>query len=148
VNTLIGHVTLQGVPQPSVRNVEAITLTLCVGGSPRVYPSTLDRQGFFTVTAALPSGNYGWKAKTYKGLSNSGTLTFSGGTLNLEMGTLKGGDANNSNVIDILDFNLLRPAFGTSNNPFTDFDESGMTNSADFNIQRGNFGLLGTGTCP
>jgi hypothetical protein len=147
-NILIGHVTLQGVPQPSLRNVEAITLTLCVAGSPQVYLANLDQQGFFTVTTTLPNGNYGWKTKPYKSLSNSGVLAFAGGTLNLEMGTLKGGDANNSNNVNSVDFNLLKNAFGTSNNLFTDFNNDGTTNATDFNTQKGNFGLVGTGTCP
>jgi hypothetical protein len=147
-NFLVGHVTIQGISQPNVRNVEAITLTLCVSGSPVNYTSTLDASGFFTVTTGQPNGTYGWKVKPYKSLSNSGTLTLAGGTLHQEMGTLKGGDANNNNLDNTADFNLLKAAFGTSNNLNTDFNNDNITNTSDFNILKSNFGQSGTGTCP
>jgi len=130
--------------------MQAITLTLCIGGSPQNFVSSTDSQGFFTVTLGILSGSYNWQAKSYKNLSNAGSLTLNPGTTSQEFGTLRGGDANNNNVVNTVDFNLLKANFNIPNfNPFTDFNNDGVVNTVDFNTLKGNFNLpAGVLTCP
>jgi hypothetical protein len=99
---------------------------------------------------SIPAGSYNWQVKTYTSLSNAGTLTLTGGTTNQEMGTLRGGDANNNNVVNTTDFNLLKANFNIPNsNPFADFNRDGVVNTTDFNIIKSNFNLpAGLLTCP
>ena len=113
------------------------------------FVTSTDSTAHFTVTLALPTGNYNYKVKDYKNLSNGGTLTLNPGTTNVEMGTLRAGDANNNDVVNTTDFTLLKNAFGTSSNLNTDFNNDGITNTTDFTLLKGNFGLVGQGiTCP
>lgn len=146
---LVGHVTYQGIAQPGTRNQQAITLTICVGGATQNYVQSTDSQGFFTATLGLGAGNYNYKVKSYKSLANAGTLALAGGTTNQEFGTLRAGDTDNNNTVNTTDFNRVKGAFGTSSNPFTDFNNDGITNTSDFNVLKGNFGLSGQNiTCP
>jgi N-acetylneuraminic acid mutarotase len=149
-NILVGHLTVQSVAQPNVRNTLVTpTLTLCVGGVPQSQVLTLDQSAFFTITTGLPNGSYNYSIKWVRGLANAGSLSLSGGTSTHEFGTLRGGDSNNSNIVNSIDFNQLRTAFGTANNLATDFNLDNITNSLDFNILRGNFGVAGgTLACP
>jgi hypothetical protein len=147
--TLIGHVTYQGIAQPGTRNVQAITLTLCIGGTPQNFVQDTDSQGFFTVTLGTAAGTYNYGVKSYKYLGNAGSVGLSSGTNNVEFGTLRAGDTDNNNLINTTDFTRLRNAFGTSSNPFTDFNNDGITNTTDFSLQRNNFGTGGQNvTCP
>ena len=136
-NILVGHVTYQGIAQPYTRNLQAITLTLCVGGVQQNYVTSTDTTGHFTVTLTLPTGNYNYKVKSFKNLSNGGTLTLNAGTTNMEFGTLRAGDANNNDIVNTTDFTLLKNAFGTSNNLNTDFNNDGITNTTDFTLSKG-----------
>lgn len=146
---LIGHVTYQGIAQPSVRNVQAITLTLCLGGTPQDFVQNTDSQGFFTVTLVTGPGNYNYLVKSYKNLGNAGTVGLANGTSNVEFGTLGAGDTDNNNLVNTVDFNRLKTAFGTASNPSTDFNNDGITNTTDFGLQRNNFGTAGQDlTCP
>jgi hypothetical protein len=149
-NVLMGHLTIQGISQPSVRNNGVtLTLILCVGGVPQSQIGTLDETGTFTITTGLPNGSYTYSIKWARGLANAGTLSLSGGASSHEFGTLRGGDANNNNIINSIDFSLLRNAFGTGNNPAADFNLDMVTNSLDFNILRSTFGVTGGSlACP
>jgi hypothetical protein len=56
------------------------------------------------------------------------------------------GDVNNDKVVNIVDFSLLRAAFGTGlgeagYNPGADFNGDRRIDVRDFSIMRGNFGL-------
>jgi len=151
-NTLIGHVTYQGIGQttPTARNSYPITLTLCIGGTPQNFLATTDNQAFFTVTLPIPAGSYNWQIKSYTSISNAGNFTLNAGTTNQDFGTLRGGDANNNNVVNTTDFNLLKANFNIPNfNPFTDFNRDGVVNTLDFNTLKGNFNIpAGVLTCP
>jgi hypothetical protein len=146
---IIGHVTYQGIAQPNTRNIQAITLTLCIGGSATNFVQNTDAQGFFTVTLATGPGSYNYRVKPYKNLAKAGTLVLAGGNNNAEFGTLNAGDTDNSNLVNTTDFTRLRAAFGTASNPFTDFNNDGITNTTDFTLLRNNFGTAGQSlTCP
>src|SRR5205085_4696379 len=115
---LMGHVTWDGRdPQPDPSQILPITLTLrSKDGGPYIdYPSQdTDASGFFTVpVAGLANGEYLWRAKGPKFLANSGTLTLTGAPLiQVEMGLMRTGDANNDNFVNVADFNILKIGFG------------------------------------
>src|SRR5262245_54920945 len=115
-STLVGHVTWQGRPaQPNILQQLPITITLKSSTTEINYASQVtDASGFFTVTVGnLPSGNYGWRVKGPKYLANSGSVLFNGASvMQSEMGLMKAGDANNDNIVSIVDFNILKGTFG------------------------------------
>jgi hypothetical protein len=113
---LVGHVTWQGLPaQPSPLQQQPISLTLLSGSTVLAdYPIRLtDPSGFFTVTTTLPNGTYTWRAKGALFLGKSSSLTLVGGpTIQVEMGTMQAGDLSADNVVDVLDFNIIKGNFG------------------------------------
>ena len=111
-------------------------------GSPTNYVVSTDASGFFTLTTGLSGGSYNWRLKGPKNLANAGTLTLAGGTNNVEFGVQRAGDANNNNVVNSPDFNIVKSAFG-GNDPRADFNNDGVVNALDFNILKGNFGQSG-----
>jgi hypothetical protein len=154
---LVGHVTWQGVPQNNTRSVLPITLTLKLGPASEVnYPQqNTDAAGFFTVNVgSLVPGLYDWRVQSPDGvnggnlgpafLANCGTLLLAGAPqTNAEMGLMKGGDADNNNVINTTDFNILKLDFGQSGLKRSDFDNNQVVNTSDFSIQRNNYGQAG-----
>ncbi len=164
VSVLVGHVTWQGRPtQPNALQALPITLTLKSGAGETNYAGlTTDASGFFTVpVGTLPNGGYNWRVKGPDGtiktlatdpcgfLANSGTLTLSGTqTTQQEMGLMRAGDANNDNVVNISDDNILKNSFGrTVGQPGydnrADFNGDQTVNALDFNLMRNNFGQAG-----
>ncbi len=147
VTLLVGHVTWQGIGQPNAHNVGiTATLSLCVGGTGQGYGVATDASGYFTVSLGLPSGTYNWWLKSQTSLSNSGSLALpaGGGTTNVEIGLMKAGDANNTNVVNIADFNILKNTFALSSGQSgfdarADFNRDDVVNITDFNLLKGNF---------
>jgi len=145
-----GHVTLQGRPaQPDPLQSVPITLTLRpTGGGPDYnYTTNTNSSGFFTVTVSAP-GTYNWRVKNPQTLADAGTVTLLNRTTTQEMGLLAEGDANNDNVVDAQDFNILRNTFGlTTGDPGydsrADFNGDNLVNVSDFNLMSGNFGSGG-----
>src|SRR5205823_15070810 len=137
--------------QPNALQQLPITLTLKSGGSEVNYATlNTDASGFFTVSVAgLANGAYSWRVKGPKYLANGGTVTLTGAArVNVEMGLMKAGDANNDNVINSSDFSILRGTFGrTLGDPGydgrADFNGDNVVNSSDFNQLRSNFGQGG-----
>jgi hypothetical protein len=150
---LVGHVTWQarGGAQPSVYQMRPITLTLQMGATLANYPNQMtDATGHFTVTVSmLPSGVYtGWvKGPQY--LANVGTLTLAGAPVTpAEFGLLRVGDANGDNLVDIMDFTILRAAFGqgcgdAGYDPRAEFTDDCLVDVVDFTWLRSNFGQFG-----
>jgi hypothetical protein len=152
---IVGHVTWQGISQPNSRNNGiTATLSLCVGGASQSYSASTDASGYFTVTTGLSDGSYNWRFKGYLNLANSGVLAITGGAAAVEMGTLRAGDCNNSDNVTVLDFNVVKNAFGRAAGDVgyddrADFNRDQLVNSQDFNFQKGNFGQFGAVlTCP
>jgi hypothetical protein len=151
---LIGHVDWQGRPaQPDALQQSPVTLTLKSGSVEVDYPVNMtDASGFFTVNVgSLVSDVYEWRIKNSKYLANSGALTLTGVmNINVEMGLMRAGDANNDNTVDVLDFNILKGTFGLSlGNPAydssADFNGDNVVDVLDFNLIKGNFGQSGPG---
>src|SRR5438874_11558541 len=106
--------------------------------------------GFFTVTVGSQSGSYSWRVKSAQPnptpaannpgwLASSGSLTLAGGggTTQAEMGLQRAGDADNSNIVDAVDFIVLRNTFGKSSGQVgydgrADFSGDGMVSVYDF----------------
>lgn len=115
---------------------------------------TTDGSGVFTHTVGLPNGSYNWYFKAPRSLANSGTLVLAGGTLQTELGLMRAGDADNNNVANTSDFNILRGTFGKAlGDPGydgrADFTADQVVNAGDFNLLRGNFGVAGAAAnCP
>jgi hypothetical protein len=152
---LVGHVTWQGRTQPGVASAIAITLTLRsqAGGPASEYTGlTTDASGFFTVpVAGLPADDYFWRVKDPKYLATAGSVTLSGApTTNVEMGIQHAGDCSNNNVVDAIDFAILKPSFGKlygdpGYDDRADLNGDLVVNSTDFSLLKGNFGLGGAG---
>src|SRR5699024_2726474 len=126
-------------------------LTLCVSGAPQIFVAPTDSSGFFTITVGLPpAGLYNWQFKGARNLSTAGNLTLATGATNFDFGLQRTGDANNNNIVNTPDFNLLRSQFGASGpGRGADFNNDGAVNTTDFNLLRGNFGQSGAAlTCP
>jgi len=149
---LVGHVTWQGRPaQPDPLQQLPVTLTLKSGSTEVNYPSqNTDAGGNFTVTVSgLAPGPYNWRVKGPKYLANAGAVALPGsGTTSAEMGLMRAGDANNDNVVNISDFNILKSAVGqVCGNPSyddrADFNGDCVVNVTDFNLLRNNFGQSG-----
>ena len=149
---LVGHVTWQGRPaQPNALNQLPITLVLRRGADPpTAFGLVSDASGFFTApVTTLPTGVYTWWAKGPPWLATGGTVTLSGApVIQQEMGQQRAGDVDNSNLIDITDFTLLRATFGLvcASPGFdgrADWTGDCLVDIADFTLHRGNFGQAG-----
>ncbi len=154
--TLVGHVYWEARPtQPNQLQQLHITLTLKLGTSEWDYPTQLtDQYGFFTVTLGnLAPGMYNWRVDdTTSGqhspnyLANAGVVALGGGSVvNVEMGLMRAGDANNDNLINSIDFNILKGSFGfacgqPAYDNRADFTGDCAVSVADFNPLRSNFG--------
>lgn len=148
---LVGHVTWQGrAAQPNVFQQLPITLTLKLGTAEMDYPvTTTDASGYFTVSVAGLNDAYSWRVKGPKYLANAGTVTLAGTTTTqAEMGLMKAGDANNDNLVTVLDFNILKGTFGRGlgdpgYDDRADFTGDQIVNVSDFNLLKSNFGTGG-----
>jgi len=69
-------------------------------------------------------------------------VTLVAGTNAVELGTLREGDANNNDFVNITDFSILASAFMTSNAQ-ADFNQDGIVNIGDFVLLRENYFVLG-----
>jgi photosystem II stability/assembly factor-like uncharacterized protein len=149
---LIGHVTWQGHPaQPNPLQQLPVTLTLKLGTSEYNYSGTTNGNGTFAMpVGSVPGGTYNWRAKGPQFLANSGTVTLSGApTTNVEMGFMRTADANNDNVVNAVDFNILKLTFGKSIGVLgyderADFTGDQAVNVTDFNLLKVNFGQGGS----
>ncbi len=149
---LLGHVIWQGLQaQPSSLQQQPITLTLKLGENEVNYPPMVtDSSGFFTVpVGSLAPGTYSWRAKGPKYLANAGTVALGGAPqTSMEMGLMRAGDANNDNLITIIDLNIMKLTFGLgagdpSYDDRADFSGDQQVTGQDFNLLKINFGQGG-----
>ena len=150
-SVLVGHVTWQGRPaQPNALNQLPITLTLKSALTEVNYAAqTTDASGFFTVSVnGMLPGQYQWRVKDPKYLANSGTTIITIGTNRQEMGLMRAGDASNDNIVNVVDFNIMKSTFGRSVGQ-PDYDDRAdwtgdqVVNVQDFNWLKLNFGTSG-----
>jgi len=150
--TLAGSVSLQGrPPAPDPSWSIPLSFTVHMPGDPAPLfsftPST-DSSGDFSVTG-LPAGSYDLKVKNAHTLRNRySEISLVPGPQSVHLGTLFEGDGNGDNIVNILDFSLLRTFFGLpEGNPSpdenVDFNGDGRVNISDFSLMRTNFGMAG-----
>ncbi len=88
----------------------------------------------------LTAGTYQVKIKHPKYLAAVETITLTPGSNTLNFGELGGGDANNSNIVNLTDFSILATAYGTMSG------DQGYDDRADFNgnteVGLGDFSVL------
>jgi hypothetical protein len=150
-NQLVGHVTWQGRPaQPHNFQELPITLTLKLGANEINYPvQSTDASGYFTVSVTGLNGVFDWRVKGPKYLANSGSVALTGTSITqANLGLMRAGDANNDNLVNVLDFNILKATFGKSSTDAgyddrADFTGERVINIQDYNLIKLNFGTGG-----
>jgi hypothetical protein len=149
--TLAGNVTLQGRPAaPSPRWVTSLTVKLTAPGSGALrytFSPTTDSSGYFTLTGIEP-GTYDVWVKSSHTLQNKASLTLTTGNNSLALGTLREGDANDDNVISVLDFSVLASTFNrcqgsTGYDSRADFNQDGCATLLDFSRLAANYDQIG-----
>jgi hypothetical protein len=137
--TLQGTVTLQGRPDPPAA-AWVVALTVKIGDTN--YAATTDSSGQFTISGLAP-GTYDICVKNSHTLSARTTgVVLVAGTNVVNLGTLREGDANNNDFININDFSILASVFLTSD-PQADFNQDGVVNLGDFVLLRDNYFVQG-----
>jgi len=112
------------------------------------FTPTTDASGTFTVCGIAPA-NYDLCAKNAHTLSSKeSNADIALGSNSIALGTLREGDVNDDDCVDITDFSLLGVSFAKCEgdegfNPGADFNEDGCVNISDFSLLRMNFGECG-----
>jgi RHS repeat-associated protein len=125
------------------------TLRLASGGPAFDYVAFTDDRGYFTVDAPMPPGEYLWYIGSAQTLGNAGRATLVNGFNVVELGTLRTGDLNTDNCVNLLDFAGLRATFGKSvrdlgYDPRADFSGDHVADTIDFSLLRTNYGQCGS----
>ena len=135
-----GSVALQGRPSPP--SIQwSIPLTVTVASTS--FAVTTDQSGNFTISGLMP-GIYNIKVKNGHTLANiRRNVTIVSGNNSVHLGTLLEGDADNNNIVNIVDFSILRSGFSPGFDPRADFNDDGVVNITDFSLLRTNFYRVG-----
>lgn len=148
--TVTFHVGFQGRPSCHFSNV--VSVYLCLNGTNQssTVPSSC---GIFTKD--LANGTYYYSIYADKYLANGGSFTVPvSGTV--ELGTLRGGDANTNNIVNSSDYAIYNAAAG-SECGYEDYDSRADFNddcyvdeygTEDYDILQSNYGLSGATLCP
>ncbi len=132
-----------------------ITVKLFPSGNPTplVFTPMTDPQGAFVIEGIAP-GTYDVEVKQAEALSRkaTGAVFAADAVVTLSLGTLPTGDSDDNNLVDIVDFSLLRSTFGASATCGTagsppptcaDYDGSSLIDIVDFSLLRSSFGQAG-----
>jgi hypothetical protein len=152
LDLLYVQVPLEGRPAaPSKLLIGTVYYHLTLGHVIDLYDkSTTDENGIFTIdVTGLPKGDYGLWVKNPMFLANATQVRLPdavGETAVME--PLMAGDADNSNVVTAVDFNILKLTFGKSAgqpgyDARADFDGNSMIDIGDFQLLRNRFGAAG-----
>ncbi len=153
-----GHLTIQGRPAPpsatlqvplSVSFLQPGTSTVLFSATP-----TADTSGNFVVTG-LPPRIYDVQMKYALALSKlaRAVVVIGGDNPTVNFGQLAVGDVNNDDVVDLVDFSILRTTFGRCSGDAgydarADLNGDGCVDLIDFSLLRTNFGQVGPQTVP
>jgi hypothetical protein len=159
--TIAGLVTLQSVASGNMSEQTTFeirtpgTTTIAANGSndeDAVTPGTqvtTSATGAYTLND-IPPGTYDVTAKGKKWLRMKvvSVNVTAGNTTTVDFPNLKGGDANNTNSVNIQDLNILKSSYGKSQgNPGyderADFNKTNSVNIQDLNILKSNYGQSG-----
>ena len=151
-STLTGDVTLQGRPSPSGASwVTELDIGLYLPPDDSLlysYSATTNEYGRFTIPD-VPRGTYTIWVKGSHTLSNvKSNVSIGDGTNEVNFGTLLEGDANGDNAVTILDYSILRTAYGTVRgqpgyDERADFNQDGAITILDYSLLRTNYGRAG-----
>ncbi|MGB9553028.1 MAG: dockerin type I domain-containing protein, partial [bacterium] len=104
----------------------------------------------FTLSG-IPEGSYDIRLKEAQCVSvKLYGVNISSGSTTLNFGTLRLGDINNNDTINIYDFSILAGSYGKSQGQAgfvaqADLNHDNIVNIYDFSILAGNYGLSGPG---
>jgi hypothetical protein len=154
-----GTVTLQGntdhsalitfeVRQPGTTAISANGTNDEDSGTPGTQITT-GVDGSYTIIG-VAAGTYDVTAKGSKWLrqKQENVAVTPGGTTVADFLSLKGGDANNTNSVNVLDLNILKSSYGKSQgtpgyDDRADFNKTNSVNVLDLNILKSNYGKSG-----
>ncbi len=150
--TLVGLVSFQARPAPPHMDwTSPLSVTLQMangGGADATFSPPTDATGVFTITNIVP-GTYDIAVRDRNSLWNvRNGYALTAGINHVNMGTVVAGDANNDEIIDVLDFSILASTYATSFtdlgwDPRADFNNSGAIDILDFSLLASNFGRSG-----
>lgn len=148
-----GHVDLQGRPAPpDPRWAVPVHVTVHLPDDPiPAYQAHLDtdESGNFLMEYIQP-GTYDIAVRNWHTLwTRKNNVTLVPGINDVNMGTLKEGDATQDNVVDVTDFARLKASFFKSRGEsgydnVADFNEDGIVDVSDFALLRSNFWQAGS----
>lgn len=144
--TVTGNLTFQGRTGPLPRVVEVEFRNK--GETTPLYSWTIgvEADGAFTLPSFAGEYDLAFRAGAF--LRKVVAFDATAGNVSDLAITLRPGDVNRDNSVNIADFLLLRAAFGSAEgsanwNPLADLDGNGTVNVADFIRLRGSFGTSG-----
>ncbi len=146
-----GSVGLEGrpsAPDPKWQVPLRVSLTHAGQLTPFAqYTPTTDQSGGFRIEGVDP-GAYEIRVKNAKTLQIEKDVTLTSGVNTIAFGTLRAGDANDDNVVNLIDFSILRTTFGLAAGQAgydarADFNDNNQVNLLDFSLMRPNFSQLG-----
>lgn len=157
--TANGLVLRQGVPaNPNLGGGNLSCSSVTTSGAGNFGPVPTDSNGRFSLPSLI-TGTYNFRASYSGYLSSEKTgVVVSGTSLTIDIGstTLRGGDVNGDNAINILDIGTIVSKFGrtgvavrsaSSNcsgaDEATDINDDGAINISDLAIAAGNWGVTG-----
>lgn len=154
--TVEGHVTMQR-PNPAPHPSWSVPASFRLYAPGQATPSfaatvTTDQSGSWFVPVSVSAGSYDACVKNRHTLQNRVPVTMTLGNNVLNLGTLREGDANDDNVVALVDFSILVATFGKCQGAAgyddrPDFNEDGCVLITDFSLLSMNFGLAGD-VCP
>ena len=150
---LRGRVSLQGrgFPPSPAWNGYPLTVTLYTTGTTSLvgtFPANLDASGQFTISGLL-SGTYDVKVKNSHSLSNlRAGVVITSSPASADLGTLREGDVNNDDRVNMADYVILATAYGKSvgqpgYDARADFNGNGAVNMADYVLLATSYGRQG-----
>lgn len=148
-NTVSGTITFQAGLANVPRNQPlTIILTPSGGGTPITQTVTPDANGNFTTQPVAP-GNYRLRVKTAGSLSEATNVNLSSGSVTGVNFTLRGGDINNDNAVDIGDLSILIGVYNKRTgdagfSPAADINNDGADDIGDLSVIIGNYNQIGS----
>ncbi len=100
------------------------------------------------IVTGMAPGTYDVAIKSANYLQKIGSITVVAGSNTMDIGELRGGDANNDNQVSALDFSVLATTFNLSDGDAgydarADFNGDGVVSALDFSLLASNFNTSG-----
>gem|GEM_PF-4492292 len=127
---------------------QSISTKLVQGGVVTHSSTTASNKNGFITLPAIPYGAYALWLKHAQHLAASVPVTVSAPTSSVTVPTLRAGDANNSNQVNITDYSILAASYGKSSGTAgydarADFNGDNTVNVNDYSLLAVNFGQVG-----